>query len=514
LIRDNDGQIINFKPNWGAIEVTRALLKLFEIALLDSEVERLCYVSESCLPICSFRDAAKLLFETDKSWLKAYQTPVDGYDTMMMNAVNRNAIPKECVFKCDTWVMLTRKHAQACIIDLPNLLKSPIWPHFSRVKVADEICLPTLMAVIGAIESENEPKDGGDGIIRRKVTYVDWTEGGAHPKAFSGLTQDIVDKGFKEGKSIFARKFKEGTVNLETWLKFCNDGVCVSLEDVQKANQVQIVHDVEIALPSDEKAESHMTKSSTTNKSTTGQQKRENLIIICAGDNSLHHELQWYTNNTRTYDLCVIYYGNDPAMENRYKTESTYFVQQQGPKWQLIRHALKLPEESLPWRTYEYIWMPDDDLSISVDTLNEFFGIAKTYKLNLCQPSLVDLNVEHKILIQRPGNILRYTNFVEIMAPCLHVNALEHVWKTLDEDRVKSGWSLDVVWPHLLNYQRVAVIDKTPMMHTRPVTAFNPNGFFYQKYKIDPRNEGHITMQKYGVRSHRPEVLRVVRINE
>ena len=97
LIRDNDGQIINFKPNWGAIEVTRALLKLFEIALLDSEVERLCYVSESCLPICSFRDAAKLLFETDKSWLKAYQTPVDGYDTMMMNAVNRNAIPKECV---------------------------------------------------------------------------------------------------------------------------------------------------------------------------------------------------------------------------------------------------------------------------------------------------------------------------------------------------------------------------------------------------------------------------------
>ena len=126
----------------------------------------------------------------------------------------------------------------------------------------------------------------------------------------------------------------------------------------------------------------------------------------------------------------------------------------------------------------------------------------------------MDLNVEHKILIQRPGNILRYTNFVEIMAPCLHVNALEHVWKTLDEDRIKSGWSLDVVWPHLLNYQRVAVIDKTPMMHTRPVTAFNPNGFFYQKYKIDPRNEGHITMQKYRVRSHRPEVLRVVRMNE
>ena len=41
--------------------------------------------------------------------------------------------------------------------------------------------------------------------------------------------------------------------------------------------------------------------------------------------------------------------------------------------------------------------MPDDDLSIRVDSINEFFHIAKKYKLNLCQPSLIDLNVEHKI---------------------------------------------------------------------------------------------------------------------
>ncbi len=487
LIRDNNGQVINFKPNWGAIEVTRALLKLFEVALKNNNVQRLCYVSESCIPICNFENASKLLFETEKSWLKAYQTPVDGYDTMMMNAVNRSAIPRECVYKCDTWVMLTRKHAEACIIDLPSFLKSPLWPHFSKVKVADEICLPTLMAVIGAIDSEKEPENGGDGIIRRKVTYVDWSEGGAHPKTFTNLTQNVIDKGFKEGKAIFARKFKEGAVDLHTWLPFCNDGIHLTVDDVEllddnsENNNSASTTGITSTTILDSKT---TTVAKINNDSKIQKIKKKNLIIICAGDNSLHHENCWYTRTYRNFDLCVVYYGNDPTVENRYQCESTYFVKRQGPKWQLIRHALKLPNTSLPWREYEYIWLPDDDLSISVESINDFFSIAKEYKLNLCQPSLVDLNVEHKLLIQRPNNILRFTNFVEIMAPCLHITALKHVWGTLDEDRIKSGWCLDLVWPHLLNYKRVAVVDKTPMIHTRPVTAFNPNGFFYQKYNI------------------------------
>ena len=119
LIRDSKGDIINFKPNWGQIEVTRALLRLFEIALQDDDVERLAYVSESCIPVTTFADAAKALWEdniNEKSWLAAYQKPVDGYDSMMMNAVDTKVIPKECVYKCDTWVMLTRKHAHAVLM--------------------------------------------------------------------------------------------------------------------------------------------------------------------------------------------------------------------------------------------------------------------------------------------------------------------------------------------------------------------------------------------------------------
>ena len=44
----------------------------------------------------------------------------------------------------------------------------------------------------------------------------------------------------------------------------------------------------------------------------------------------------------------------------------------------------------------------------SVDVINEFFTIASKYKLNLSQPALHDLNVEHQILIKRlhKSNIL------------------------------------------------------------------------------------------------------------
>ena len=57
--------------------------------------------------------------------------------------------------------LLTRKHAHAILIDIPTIAGSEIWPHFSRVKVADEIFMPTMMTVIGAIRGGGIP--GGTG---------------------------------------------------------------------------------------------------------------------------------------------------------------------------------------------------------------------------------------------------------------------------------------------------------------------------------------------------------------
>ena len=124
----------------------------------------------------------------------------------MMNAVNTKYIPKECVRKCDTWIMLTRQHAHAVLVEIPALVGSAVWPHFSRVKVADEIFMPTMMTVIGAIKGGGVPGGSGkrmdsgdpavvdqrtDQVERRKTTHVDWSKGGPHPKAFTEFTLQV-----------------------------------------------------------------------------------------------------------------------------------------------------------------------------------------------------------------------------------------------------------------------------------------------------------------------------------
>jgi hypothetical protein len=101
------------------------------------------------------------------------------------------------------------------------------------------------------------------------------------------------------------------------------------------------------------------------------------------------------------------------------------------------------------------------------------------------------------VLVHRPGLELHYTNFVEIMAPMLRVDALEHVLHTMDTDECKSGWGLDQLWPTMLDFSNIAVIDATPLTHTRPQNAFNVNSSFYTTYKIDPQREAYDLQRRF-----------------
>jgi hypothetical protein len=63
----------------------------------------------------------------------------------------------------------------------------------------------------------------------------------------------------------------------------------------------------------------------------------------------------------------------------------------------------------------------------------------------------------------------RWVGFVEIMVPGLRTSALASLLPTLDLTETGWGWGLDSVWPKLLGYERVGIIDGTPVRHTRPV---------------------------------------------
>lgn len=90
---------------------------------------------------------------------------------------------------------------------------------------------------------------------------------------------------------------------------------------------------------------------------------------------------------------------------------------------------------------------PDNDVSISTEDINNLFKLAEKYNLSLCQPAMKGY-VSHKITLPKPNSLLRYTNFVEILAPLMDLKTLMLVKDTFDENY--SGWGYDFLWPYML----------------------------------------------------------------
>lgn len=194
--------------------------------------------------------------------------------------------------------------------------------------------------------------------------------------------------------------------------------------------------------------------------------RRKNLVVLRAGRGSLHPS--WEKNisdRDRNWDLCLSWYGDETSFADR--TPSEYAVLQRGPKWQGL-HQLCYGGSVL--FEYDQVAFPDDDLMMTWRDINRMFAIAAEKKLDLSQPSLTsERYISHPITRQQPGNLLRFTNFVEIMTPIFSRAALKRCAGTFYLGH--SGWGLDVIWPTVLggHRHRIGIIDAVGVHHTRPL---------------------------------------------
>lgn len=205
----------------------------------------------------------------------------------------------------------------------------------------------------------------------------------------------------------------------------------------------------------------------------------------------------------RTWDLVVSYFGDDPKL---FRDPEENRTDAKGPKW----HALKqlLLNAGNHFSEYEYVFVPDDDLELNGDDINKLFALSRHFNLALAQPSLtLDSFVSHAITLHNPTAIVRFTNYVENMAPCFHRAALEICVPTFDLNL--SGWGLCEVWQHLLSEQHgeIGIVDAVQMRHTRP--QFGPNYEHLKARRMSPGHELLDVLRKFGLK--RP-VLRNVRV--
>ena len=221
--------------------------------------------------------------------------------------------------------------------------------------------------------------------------------------------------------------------------------------------------------------------------------KNRFLVVVRAGDNSLHP--QWLGDpRARRWDLVVNYYGDDPR---RYRDDpGVTRIDSKGPKWPAL-HKL-LGENRGLWQDYDYVWLPDDDLATDCASIERLFDLMVGLGLQLAQPSLSwRSHVSLPMTLHNPNFALRYSSFVEPMAPCFSRAVLERVIPTFGE--IISGWGLDYVWPTFLANpaRECAILDRVQVTHTRPVGG--PNYDFNRRQGVNPQDEMHRLLKKYGL---------------
>jgi hypothetical protein len=224
--------------------------------------------------------------------------------------------------------------------------------------------------------------------------------------------------------------------------------------------------------------------------------RRRVLVILRAGDDSLHPSwLQGAPQESRTWDLHLSYFG-DRTSPFADRPDDVTLSFEKGTK--AVGTAACLDALSERVVQYDWVWLPDDDLSASLPTLNRFFEIVQEHGLELAQPALGSGSyVTHDITLQRPHLRLRFTTFVEIMAACFSRRALSLCRPYLAA--TVSSWGPNHLFPRLLGYPErgIGIVDEAPVVHTRPFGG--PNLALTRSLGISPQKEYDNFMQAHGL---------------
>ena len=212
----------SFEPQWGSVEITRAMIRLLEEGVddftssdsgsSDTTGHKFVFVSESCIPIMDPAEVLRSLFPSDsgeKSWLTTRSTPNNGY-AQQKQWDQMKDIESSCKRKSDQWMALSGREAKACVFAIREFEKvspkaTPLWRLFNRTTASDELFFATLLALL----------DLEQYIEKRMITLVDWEGYTKNPRTFEARElKDVIKKGSTAGV-LNARKFTE--VNFDEW---------------------------------------------------------------------------------------------------------------------------------------------------------------------------------------------------------------------------------------------------------------------------------------------------------
>lgn len=159
----------------------------------------------------------------------------------------------------------------------------------------------------------------------------------------------------------------------------------------------------------------------------------------------------------RNYDIWLTDYTDN---KNPLEEKVDFLNYRRGAKWPNLKFAM----ESWPdiFSTYDAVWVADDDLELPPQQINKLFSILNEYQLLAAQPSFDPLGKNsYRITEEKPGYLLRYTNFVENGSTLIQRSTLQDFMKFYDPE--VSSYGVDWLLMHFLGEQidrRIAIIDR------------------------------------------------------
>lgn len=222
---------------------------------------------------------------------------------------------------------------------------------------------------------------------------------------------------------------------------------------------------------------------------------KSNLVIVRAGKNSLHSRWLNMPYASRNFDVIISYFDEDAYNAHIEEVGITAFYYK-GGKWNGLYNTIKGFDGLL--ESYKFFWLPDDDIDCSSSDVNKIFENMIKHDIKIGQPSLTHNSYfSHFLLFQCPDFKLRYSNFIEVMVPCLRYDILEKILPQFE--KTMSGFGLDYVWCRLKGAGEYssAIFDDIAVYHTRPVgnvlqSAMKVNG-------RHPKDEERALCAYYGV---------------
>jgi hypothetical protein len=200
---------------------------------------------------------------------------------------------------------------------------------------------------------------------------------------------------------------------------------------------------------------------------------KPNLLIINAGwaDAPFRH---WTDISKENFDLAVLQWNDTITYPNA--DQFTYHEHIVGQKWRLVGTF----NEKYDLSGYEYIQVMDEDMLTTPELVSATFDFCRDNNLDLAQPALTaDSSFSHPATRLIEGAQMHITNTVEMMAD-IHS---QRTWAECMDPCLKMpsgiGFCIEGYWKHVLQSDsgttkyggRVAVIDRYPVLHLKPVSS-------------------------------------------